>query len=246
MPLSERAEEILEILWTNFEDSGVESLQVDSLPETGKAEALSELQGSKLVEILDGNISLTDRGEPEARDIVRRHRLAERLMADVLDVSGDQREESACQFEHLLRRGLDQKLCTLLGHPRTCPHGKPIPLGECCVEAARTGERYIVRLSDLSPNQMGTIAYLQVTKSKQLQKLMSMGVLPGASVKLIRRFPSYVFQVSYTQYAVDSETADQIYVRLDISQEESRKANSTKTGRHRGRFGFPRIFGRSG
>lgn len=55
---------------------------------------------------------------------------------------------------------------------------------------------------------------LGVRNYHKLQKLMAMGVLPGTSIELIRRFPAYVFQVDYSQFAVDEEIASDIYVRL--------------------------------
>ena len=58
------------------------------------------------------------------------------------------------------------------------------------------------------------MAYIHAPGSEQIQKLVAMGILPGAPINLIQRFPSYVFQVRQTQYAVDREIADAIYVRL--------------------------------
>ena len=73
---------------------------------------------------------------------------------------------------------------------------------------------------------MGKVAYVYASESGQLQKLMAMGILPGAPITLIQSFPSYVFKVGETQFAVDKEIADSIYVRLvepeiegDISDE---------------------------
>jgi len=137
------------------------------------------------------------------------------LLYDVLETGSQILEEGACKFEHLLYEGIDESICTLLGHPRFCPHGKPIPPGECCLRARETGERVVSALTDLKPGQKGKIAYLQAKNSKELQKLMAMGILPGTPIELRRRFPSYIFRVGYTEYAVDRETADQIYVRLE-------------------------------
>jgi DtxR family Mn-dependent transcriptional regulator len=117
-------------------------------------------------------------------------------------------------MEHILHEGLEEAVCTLLGHPRYCPHGGEIPPGKCCEEARRTGLRLIVPLSEMKPGEMGRIAYLQMRDAPQMQKLMAMGILPGEPVRLLRRFPSFVFEVRNTQYAVDTAIADSIYVRL--------------------------------
>jgi putative ABC transport system ATP-binding protein len=87
------------------------------------------------VSIGDGSmiVELTPRGRQRAADIIRRHRLAERLFTDSLALESESEiEQQACKFEHILSSEATDKICTFLGHPRTCPHGAPIPLGQCC------------------------------------------------------------------------------------------------------------------
>jgi hypothetical protein len=83
-------------------------------------------------------IYFTEKGRRRAEDIIRRHRLAERLFTQTFQVE-DEKEvaEQACKFEHILSPEATDRICTFLGHPRTCPHGSPIPAGECCVAAAK-------------------------------------------------------------------------------------------------------------
>jgi putative ABC transport system ATP-binding protein len=83
----------------------------------------------------DGSVvvELTARGRQRAADIIRRHRLAERLFTDSLALESESEiEQQACKFEHILSPEATEKICTFLGHPRTCPHGAPIPPGRCC------------------------------------------------------------------------------------------------------------------
>jgi putative ABC transport system ATP-binding protein len=80
-------------------------------------------------------VKLTPRGLERAGSIIRRHRLAERLFTDSLAMDSESEiEQQACKFEHILSPEATDKICTFLGHPRTCPHGAPIPLGQCCGE----------------------------------------------------------------------------------------------------------------
>ena len=81
-------------------------------------------------------IHLTDKGQKRAEDIIRRHRLAERLFMHTFHVQ-DEHEvaEQACRFEHILSPEATDSICSFLGHPRTCPHGSPIPAGPCCLPA---------------------------------------------------------------------------------------------------------------
>src|SRR5437763_3103375 len=78
-------------------------------------------------------VELTSRGRERAGSIIRRHRLAERLFTDSLAMDSESEiEQQACKFEHILSPEATDKICTFLGHPRTCPHGAPIPPGPCC------------------------------------------------------------------------------------------------------------------
>src|SRR6266536_1920999 len=80
-------------------------------------------------------VALTPRGHKRAADIIRRHRLAERLFTDSLALDSETEiEQQACKFEHILSSEATDKICSFLGHPKTCPHGAPIPPGACCKE----------------------------------------------------------------------------------------------------------------
>ncbi len=78
-------------------------------------------------------VEFTERGRAKAADIIRRHRLAERLFTQTLEMENEAEiEQQACKFEHILSPDATEKICTLLEHPATCPHGAPIPAGPCC------------------------------------------------------------------------------------------------------------------
>jgi putative ABC transport system ATP-binding protein len=95
-----------------------------------KPDGVSSGDGSMIVE-------LTARGRQRAADIIRRHRLAERLFTDSLALDSETEiEQQACKFEHILSPEATDKICSFLGHPRTCPHGAPIPPGVCCGKSA--------------------------------------------------------------------------------------------------------------
>ncbi len=217
--VSDAADEILERIWTQLAGDAreVDLAHPLDLVELGTSRYdLRELIDAGLLEeALGGNgVTLTEAGLDAAKDIVRRHRLAERLLADVLDVRGALLNESACQFEHLLHSDIEQKVCLLLGHPRSCPHGRPIPPGPCCREGRAVGEGIVSSLVDMHPGERGTIAYLHTGRHDILRKLMALGLLPGAPVELIRTFPSYVFRLGETEYAVDRDIAAAVYVRV--------------------------------
>jgi DtxR family Mn-dependent transcriptional regulator len=211
--LSEKAEEILEKLWMEVEEEGNVFTDMETVSLSEDDPVFLELTELALVEVKDGRITLRPEGKEEGRKIVRRFRLAERLMMDVFNIRGEAAREKACQFEHLLNEGVDTKVCTLLNHPSTSPHGKAIPPGECCIEAQRSGNLGVVPLTELKPNDEGEIAYIQTEDNKKMQKLMAMGVLPGNCIRLIQTFPSYIFSVGYSEFAIDTNMAREIFVR---------------------------------
>ena len=213
MELEEKAEEVLEKLWIGAEEAGKKSLSLAELEDVGLP-AIDQLIREGYVASSDGQVRLTDKGRAEGRSVVRRHRLAERLLIDVLHTGEALMDERACKFEHLLDPDLEENICSLLGHPRACPHGKLIPPGRCCSGGRRQPRQVVSPLSRMEPGQTGKIAYVYAPKSGQLQKLMSMGIVPGTPISLIQSFPSYVFQIRQTQFAVDRDIAETVYVRL--------------------------------
>lgn len=212
MKLSNEAEEVLEELWVLVEEGG--GTTASSGPGVGKDDTVvKELSELDYVAASDQSMKLTRKGKEEAKSIVRRHRLAERLMTDVLDLKKEIVHEEACEFEHILHKEVEESICSLLGHPKVCPHGKMIPQGECCRKAESTISPVVSSLVELKPGQGGKIAYLHGDSQKELQKLMSFGVLPGTIVQLIQRFPSYLLQAGHTQVAMDEEMAKNVCVR---------------------------------
>ena len=212
MNLSEDAEEILETLWIRTEEGGDPTCNFDSMEVETKNRALKELAKLNFISVSENQILLTEKGKAEAENVVRRHRLAERLLIDLLDTEPGLVEEVACKLEHAIRRGIDDNVCILLGHPRVCPHGKPIPKGRCCRRGSTKADKIVVPLAQIEPNREGRIAYIHTKGRGRLQKLMAMGVAPGMPIRVIQRFPSHVFQIGQTQIAVDEEIANEIFV----------------------------------
>jgi DtxR family Mn-dependent transcriptional regulator len=217
MNLSENSEEILENLWITTKEGGESTCNFYNMEIEAKDRAIKELQTLKLINTSEKKILLTKKGQNEAENIVRRHRLAERLLVDILDTEMGLVEEAACKLEHAIRRGIDDNVCILLGHPRVCPHGKSIPKGRCCRKGSKETTKVVVPLSQMKPDQEGKIAYIHSKGKSRLQKLMAMGITPGMNIRIIQRFPSHVFQIERAQIAVDEEIAKEIFVVANSS-----------------------------
>lgn len=207
-PLSDKSEEILEHMWTQQIEKD-EPVRTQILPD----EEISALQKEGLVTISGGEVTMTETGKEEARGCVRRHRLAERLLSDVLNGAEEDIHAAGCKFEHGLHRGLEEKVCTILGHPEKCPHDKPIPPGECCERMEKEPGQLIRPLTEAEVDDILVVAYLQSEEHSDLRKLMAVGALPGTELKLKQKYPSYVLKIAHTEFALDEAMADQIYVR---------------------------------
>ena len=215
--VSDKADEILEKLWNLIIEKKQNSVKLNILGTIVDSSEIQELLKFKMITLSADEIKLTKVGTIESQDIIRRHRLAERLLTDVLDIKGELIHESACQFEHILHKGISENICRLLGHPKVCPHGNAIPQGKCCIEKTKEkkGIRLISPLSQLNVGESGKIAYIQAGDQSKLQKMMAMGVLPGMEISLLQNFPSYLFKVGNSQFAVDETIANEIFVRIE-------------------------------
>ncbi len=216
MYLTEAAEEMLESLWVVKEGTNSDQTRLSDLREAHDVDVVKELIDAGIIEKIDGEqIKITEKGLVQARDAIRRHRLAERLLTDVIAVKKELIHDAACQFEHHLHKGIDANVCTLLGHPKYCPHGKPIPAGRCCEKREKVVAQAVKKLSDMKLGERGKVAYLHTTDPKRIQKMISMGVAPGMSIELLAAYPSYLFQLNEAQFAVDKEFATEICVRRE-------------------------------
>jgi putative ABC transport system ATP-binding protein len=126
-------DEVLEHMWTRRESR--EHIDSMDFTEMQWRRLVATLTRIGLVAVKDGIEQMTPAGEERARSVIRRHRLAERLFMDILSIRDEvEIEASACKFEHILSPDVTDRICTLLGHPLACPHGSPIPQGDCCAE----------------------------------------------------------------------------------------------------------------
>lgn len=214
-------DEALEAIWTARE---LEREKIDSIQEVSKVilseELIASLIEADLAVVKDTSLRLTPSGEEEARQVIRRHRLAERLLHDILNMKVEETEANACEFEHVLADQVTESICTLLGHPRECPHGSPIPEGRCCREARKVVESLVVPLTQLNPGEEGRVAYLSSTSQSRLHKLMAFGIAPGMIVRVHQHYPTVVMECEHTQLAMEADIARDIQVwRSDRNHE---------------------------
>lgn len=131
---SEHTEMYLKAIWgmhERGEEVKVSTMaKVLNITQPSVVQMLRKLDKSNLVKYNQGNITITEEGERIGRQMIRNTRLLEVLMKDALKIEID--EEMVCGIEHHMKDMFTDALCTLLKHPRNCPHGHAIPKGKCC------------------------------------------------------------------------------------------------------------------
>jgi DtxR family Mn-dependent transcriptional regulator len=207
-------EEILELLWTLREIGKSRLDEILQTAEEREAERiLSEMDAEGWISIREGKIGLLAEGERRAEEIIRRHRLAERLLSEVFELEESHVESSACQFEHILSPKVLDSVCTFLGHPPICPHGKPIPRGPCCARFKREVEPLVRPLSDLKLGEEGRVVFITPKSRSRLERLSALGLIPGMVARLIQKRPSFVLEIGETTLALDEDIVRDIYVK---------------------------------
>jgi DtxR family Mn-dependent transcriptional regulator len=203
-------EEYLEALWHMMEDGKTAFAAFrEELGEPFHQDIVDELTAAGIVTLRGEEVALSEQGRSHTRQLIRSHRLAERLVHDALGVED---ERGACEFEHVINPALVDSICTLLGHPRECPHGMPIPEGECCRRQAQVVESSVLPLTRLKVGEAARIAYVHARGDPQMHKLDSLLIRPGAEVKLHQRYPSFVIECENAVVALDDEVAAGIHV----------------------------------
>ncbi len=211
---SKLTDEILELLW-KLREQGSKSYAdvVKGMGDNDVPDTIRKMEIAGLLTVSDDNVELKERGEARSKDLIRRHRLAERLFHDVMDVGMQESEYTACEIEHVLSPTVTDSVCSFLGHPPTCPHGKPIPRGECCSKYRAGVKPLVVRLKELEVGAKGRIVFIVPSENSRIERLASMGIVPGSVLRLKKKRPSFVIEIDETVLAVDTSIVEEIYVK---------------------------------
>jgi len=168
----------------------------------------------------DRHLELTDLGRDRAVAVMRKHRLAERLLLDVIGLDWQDVHVEACRWEHVMSEQVEQRLITLLGHPQTSPYGNPIPgldhLGEpsdavtethldlisADVAAGRGGRYEVRRIIEIVQNQPVV-----------MNRLQRGGVIPGAVLEFLVQGDRLLVLDGATSTEIAPDVAHGIHVR---------------------------------
>lgn len=157
------------------EDLGVSAPTVTELLRRLCRQGLAEIGPER-------QVGLTEAGLVEAESLIRRHRLSERLLTDILGMSWTQAHDEACRLEHAISPEVEKKLAAALSYPTTCPHGNPIP--GLSADGAR-----LTRLSEFQDGAAGVVRRIDAEDEEFLEYVQGLGLVPGAHVEVVSRAP---------------------------------------------------------
>jgi len=207
-------EEYLEAIW-ELEEEGVQVIQARLAEHLGhSAPSVSEmtrrLRADGYITIKGRFLTLTAKGRQRAVSVVRKHRLAERLLTDVIGIPWHKTHVEACRWEHVISDEVEERLVVLLDNPATCPHGNPIP-------GAGGPERDLSALADSVPGDQ--VRLERVTEQVEVDMdalvyLDSHGFVPGVDAEVRAKAPDGTLTLALDggSIALGPALASQLYV----------------------------------
>ncbi|MGW9310300.1 metal-dependent transcriptional regulator [Saccharomonospora azurea] len=181
-----------------LEEEGVVPLRAriaERLHQSGPtvSQTVARMERDGLVVVADDrHLKLTDHGRELAVAVMRKHRLAERLLVDVIGLEWEHVHNEACRWEHVMSEAVERKLITLLDNPTTSPYGNPIPgldKLDAGSEPAPPAEAGLVRLDEVAKTGGGKVEIRRIAEHVQLDEslmgqLRAVGVVPGGTVTI--------------------------------------------------------------
>lgn len=209
-PVEEYLEAVLEL-----DEEGIEVIQARLAERLGHSaptvsETVRRLRNEGYV-IIDGRrVLLTDLGRERAESVIRKHRLAERLLVDIIGVPWESSHDEATRWEHVISDDVEARLVDLLKNPETCPHGNPIPGVESSI-----GELQLLKDVDVK----STVTLRRVSEQAEwdgvsLPFLASHGLKPGAEISVVEKNNdgSMVVETGQRRVDIDAVLASRLSV----------------------------------
>jgi DtxR family Mn-dependent transcriptional regulator len=210
-------EEYLEAIHELEEESDAPIIQARLAERLGHSapsvsEMVRRLRDDGYLAVTGRKVSLTVKGRARAESVVRKHRLAERLLTDIIGLEWHKSHVEACRWEHVISDDVEARLIELLDHPTTCPHGNPIPgaapvtTEQFALTGAKAGDR--VRLERVTEKVEIDFA--------SLEYLDAHGFVPGTSARVRTRAPDGTLTLELgrpmTTLALGPALAEQLFV----------------------------------
>jgi DtxR family transcriptional regulator, Mn-dependent transcriptional regulator len=216
-PLIDATEMYLRTVW-ELEEEGVTPIRARLVERLGlSAPAVSEtvarLAAEGLMQVgADRTLELTDAGREIAISVMRKHRLAELLLIEVIGLEWEEVHNEACRWEHVISDSVEQRLVELLESPDTCPHGNPIP----GLASAAEPEEFLSLGEAAKAGATATIARFSEKLQSDVETMRSLreaGLRPGAKVALAATDDGVTAEVDGARLDLPAEVAAMVYVQ---------------------------------
>lgn len=188
-------------------------LTADALEEAGTPAESRQLEDEGAIVRNSGRVALTEEGRTRGRSVVRGRRLSEVLALAVVAVDDPPLRRPACGDVPALQAAVTDAVCAFLGHPRFCPHGRPIPRGSCCDAATAPGAPVVEPLARIAPDAEVEFLYAVLYDRAGQGRLAALGLVPGARLRVQQVSPAVVVRVGHTTVALETSVAERIHVR---------------------------------
>lgn len=216
MEINEREAEILKKMYEYFEGKK----QMHLKAETADKLIFKSLKKLNLINCHQNKVSLTRLGFEESKKIIRKHRLAEKLVYDALGVTGNEMETAAHNLEIIMEGNTEECVCSLLNHPKKCPHGKQIPACSCnrksqcncSITIKEIIEKSVLPLTHLKEGESGRIVYINSSEVRDLHERLPIDILPGKKITIIRAGEPPLFQMDESRVTLNRKIAESIFV----------------------------------
>ena len=169
----------------------------------------------------DRHLELTIEGRKQATSVMRKHRLAECLLVDVIGMEWEEVHIEACRWEHVMSDSVERRIAALLGAPTSCPHGNPIPgLDELgTLPAPEYGIGRLMTLEQAMADGSGTAVVRRISEQIQpdagvMRDLRSAGVQPGRTVRLAADGNGLLLTTDLGETTVNDLTARHVFVTV--------------------------------
>ncbi|MEU1208682.1 iron dependent repressor, metal binding and dimerization domain protein [Nocardia sp. NPDC056611] len=211
----------------DLEEEGVTPLRAriaERLEQSGPtvSQTVARMERDGLLNVAgDRHLELTEKGRAMAVAVMRKHRLAERLLVDIIGLEWENVHAEACRWEHVMSEEVERRLVEVLNHPTTSPYGNPIPgLDELGIDPAAGSEEKLVRLSDLPAGQAQAVVVRRLSEHIQtdpetINQLRQAGVVPDARVTVENKPGAVVISVpGHEGFELSDEMAHAVQVKL--------------------------------
>jgi DtxR family transcriptional regulator, Mn-dependent transcriptional regulator len=209
-----------------LEEEGVVPLRARIAERLGQSgptvsQTVARMERDGLLHVADErHLQLTGKGRHEAVGVMRKHRLAERLLADVIGLSWEELHIEACRWEHVMSEAVERRIVALLDKPLVCPHGNPIPgLDELGLPfTASDDASTLVSLTQAARGSEDVVIVDRISEQIQpdadlMRRLSDAAVRPGRSIRVTRAEGGVEVWTDGDRTVFDAHVSDHIFVK---------------------------------